>query len=41
MTILAATGHGASNWTRTARIDARSSDGADKSYFLKVSDFRH
>jgi len=36
-TILAAQGHGASNWTRTARVDTRSVDGVEKSYFLKVA----
>ena len=35
--VLAASGHGASNWTRTARVDTRTPDDAEKSYFLKVS----
>lgn len=36
-TVLGAQGHGASNWTRTARVDTRSVDGVEKSFFLKVA----
>ena len=31
------TAHGASNWTRTARLRTRLTDGSAKSFFLKVS----
>ncbi|TVY20800.1 Ketosamine-3-kinase [Lachnellula arida] len=34
-TVLSVTGHGASHWTRTARIDIRLLDDTPKSYFLK------
>ncbi|CAG5188315.1 uncharacterized protein ALTATR162_LOCUS11927 [Alternaria atra] len=32
-----AVGHGASLWTRSARIDIETSDGTPKSYFIKVA----
>lgn len=35
-TIIATKGHGASYWSRTARIDVRLQSGEDKAYFLKV-----
>jgi protein-ribulosamine 3-kinase len=36
-TVLAINNHGASNWARTARVNTRSIDGVEKSYFLKVA----
>ncbi|KAI4913365.1 hypothetical protein J4E85_010819 [Alternaria conjuncta] len=35
--IVTAVGHGASLWTRSARIDVETSDGTPKSYFIKVA----
>ena len=34
--VISASSHGASFWTRTARVDAVLSDGSSKTYFLKV-----
>ncbi|KAF2742945.1 hypothetical protein M011DRAFT_252883 [Sporormia fimetaria CBS 119925] len=36
-TIKSAVGHGASLWTRSARIDIELADGTPKSYFIKVA----
>lgn len=33
--------HGASYWTRTAKISTQMADGTPRSYFLKVSHTRH
>jgi protein-ribulosamine 3-kinase len=35
--VIGAKSHGASFWTRTARIDVQLADGTPQKYFLKVS----
>jgi hypothetical protein len=40
-TILDASGHGASFWSQTARVDVRLTNGDAESFFLKVWIFCH